>query len=293
MKSITIFLLILICISTRAQELIFPDLEIKPLPFSMFWNSKSLFNPAASGVDNRYYAAVAGGEQWIGTNYEPRDIGVILAMKSDFLHGAIGMNYVHTAFPEVFKIHNLNAIYSYHINLGNEKILSAGISGGISLVTSDYTMYDPPFYNEKSTNSNYNLQLGMLYRSDHLQLGLSSHHFEYTDIYSAGKEISSNIYIYSSYRFDIGEILDINPQLLITRHKSYTEIINLSSGLLFAFKERFWTGFTYRTDNTYGGLAGFDIAGIVRIGYSYEIRTKVSGIENYGNHELLVALMLR
>jgi len=156
----------------------------------------------------------------------------------------------------------------------------------------NYAFSDWPLVDDKGTITYYDFKLGLYYKSNHLQLGLSSNHFEYTDIYSAGKEISSNIYIYSSYRFDIGEILDINPQLLISKHNLYTETIILSSGLILTFKERFWTGFTYRTNNTYGGMAGFDIAGIVRIGYSYEIRTKVLGIGNYGNHELLLALML-
>jgi hypothetical protein len=40
-------------------------------------------------------------------------------------------------------------------------------------------------------------------------------------------------------------------------------------------------------------MAGVDIAGMVRLGYSFEITTKVPGVENYGNHELLVALMIK
>jgi type IX secretion system PorP/SprF family membrane protein len=258
----------------------------------MFWNSKSLINPAASGVENKFYAALMGGEQWMGIKTNPRNIGVIMAMKSDFLHGAVGMNYVYTSFPEVNKLHFLDANYSYHINLGNERILSAGISGGLTLLKYDYSM-DWPLVDDKGTVKYYDFQLGLFYKSNHLQLGLSSNYFEYTDIYSAGKDMSSNVYIYSSYRFEMSELLEINPELLISRHKLYDESIILSSGLLLTFKEIFWTGFTYRTDNTYGGMAGFDIAGIVRIGYSYEIRTKVLEIENYGNHELLVALMLR
>jgi type IX secretion system PorP/SprF family membrane protein len=292
MKPLYVFLFVLVCMPMRAQQLMSPDLQLKPLPFTMFWNAKSLFNPAANGIEHKYYAALMGGQQWLGTKSSPKNIGVVMAMKCDVLHGAVGMNYVYTDFLEIHKLHSFDANYSYHFKLGNERVLSAGISGGLTLDKYEFSM-EPPIEDQKGTEKYYNINLGLYYQSNHLRLGLSSDHYEYTDIFSAEKEIYGIIYLYSSYRFVIGENLDISPEILLSSFKLYNRSTNLTSGLLLTYKEKFWTGFTYRTDNTYGGMAGFNIAGTVKIGYSCEIRTKVDGFKNYGNHELVMALMIK
>jgi type IX secretion system PorP/SprF family membrane protein len=276
---------------TQAQTYAYPANASTKFPlYTMFWNSKSLFNPAASGVEHNYHVALMGREQWAGIKDGPRNGGVFYEMKSEVLHGGVGINYMYTTFFKIHQTHELNANYSYHHSLGNNRILSAGISGGITLMKYDFSMGDPLII-DKGNKTYYDFQFGLFYQSNHLQLGLSSNHFEHIELNSE-KRIFSQICLYSSYRFDIGKILAFRPEILMIWPEFITDNLTLSSGFIFTLKERFWTGFTYRTDDTYGGMAGVDIAGKVRLGYLFETTTGVPGSKTYGNHELLVALMI-
>jgi type IX secretion system PorP/SprF family membrane protein len=265
--------------------------SIKTPHFIMFWNSKSLFNPAASGIDDKYYLGLTVNEYWMGMKNAPVNIGAFFEAKSEALHGALGINYVNTKTSQFFSNHAFNANYSYHRKLGNNRILSAGIAGGLALYKSDNSTTDP-LTNDNGVNTFYNFHLGLFYQSNHLGLGVSSNHYEYVNM-DLKNAILSQISIFSSYRFDLGEILDISPEVLMTCPLDNKYDINISAGLLFTIKDIFRTGFVYGIDDIYGVTAGVDIAGKVRLSYAVEMRKSMQGGVNYGNHELLVALKIR
>jgi hypothetical protein len=93
-----------------------------------------------------------------------------------------------------------------------------------------------------------------------------------------------------SYRFDIGENFDLKPGLLVnsTDWKSYY----WSSMILIMFKERFWGGLSYTSNECIGAMAGFDIKSMLRIGYSLDYITSELN-HDIGSHEIILALMLK
>lgn len=287
-----LFFLTLILVGgfTKAQTLeTFQHLKL--LPFSMSWDAKSMFNPAASGVENKYYVALMGKEQWVGINNGPRDWSVLCEMKSELLHGGVGINYIYTTIFNTQQNHYFNAKYSYHIKLDHDKILSAGISGGLTLWNYDFSK-EPPYVGFKGQKKFYDFQFGLFYHSNHLSIGINSIHFEHLKLEPSDKSISSKLYLFSSYRFDLGELFDITPLLMIWPENKTQKTI-FSSAIICAIKNRYRVGFIYYNDDTYGATTSVDIAGLVKLGYLFEINTKVSGIEYHGNHEVLVALMIK
>jgi type IX secretion system PorP/SprF family membrane protein len=110
---------------------------------SMFWNSYSLINPAASGVQYKYYGALAGRAKWLGYKDTPRTGSALFDVKLNPMHGGAGINYTYEKYG-LTKFHKFNTNYSYHLNLPNEQTLSLGLSGGITVEKTDISEFVLP-----------------------------------------------------------------------------------------------------------------------------------------------------
>ena len=102
---------------------------------------------------------------------------------------------------------------------------------------------------------------------------------------------NNRAWIMGSYRFGIGEILDISPKVLIDATE--LKYNSLSSALIVAYKKKFWTGASYNTNNYYGFMAGFDIMNMIRIGCSFERSSSVLQKYSNGNWEFVLALLIK
>ena len=55
-----------------------------------------------------------------------------------------------------------------------------------------------------------------------------------------------------------------------------------------SFRDRFWIGGSYRHDDSYGVLAGFNISSLITVGYSYDITTSALNTVSNGTHEIVL-----
>jgi Bacteroidetes-specific putative membrane protein len=263
---------------------------------TMFWDSKSLFNPAVSGVNNKIYAALTGRAQWLGIEGAPLYGNAILDMKADVLHGGVGLNCNFERSGLFFKTKSANVNYSYQIDLKNHRILSLGVSGGLGIVKVNSPSFyppDPTIIVASKTSLFLNYKFGISYLTDHCELGLSL-----TQTKSNGNitpYFFSKYLGFCSYRFDIGEDIDIKPNFLIRTNELNVKNIALSSGLLMIYKERFWTGISYSLHQSYGAMIGYDILGMLKVGYSLDFTSPFDRNfrYRYANHEIIVAFTLK
>jgi len=259
----------------------------------MFWNVSSLYNPAASGLHYWFYAALTGRQQWAGRKDGPKSGSAVFDMKLNVLHGGGGINFTLEKTGGVQR-YDFNANYSYHVNLQNDRILGLGLSGGIGQCKISDLQYDPIM----TPNDNlkfYKFKIGLFYATRHLDIGLNSDHIIADKATNTDTELISRYLLLGAYRFDVGEILAIKPNILIKLYPKNGVDFKLSSGLLFIFKEKFWSGVSYAMDDKLGVLFGFDIINKLRIGYSFDIITAPinQGVNNYGNHEIIAALKIK
>lgn len=263
---------------------------------TMFWDSKSLFNPAVSGLNNKIYAAATGRAQWLGFKGAPLFGNAILDMKSGALHGGVGLNFALERLG-LLKTKSANVNYNYQIDLKNHRILSLGVSGGLGIVKvnlSSLYLPDPYIITDASDASLFlNYKFGLCYSTDHWELGLSL-----TQTKSTGNVklyFFDKYFGFCSYRLNICENIDIKPNLLIRTNELDGKNIALSSGLLMMYKERFWTGISYTLHQSYGAMIGYDILGMLKVGYSVDFTSFFdrSYRYRYANHEIIVAFTLK
>lgn len=280
-----LFLSSLIC---QAQMIIHPVRVISP-EYTMFWNTKSLFNPAATATESIYEASITGRGQWVGHKDAPLNLGLMLGMKSDILHGGAGFDYSFARYGQTLINHDFKLNYSYHMKLGEDRLLSAGISAGMTLMKYDFP-FDEPLIDDNGHDTFYDFQFGLFYRSTHLRLGLSSTHFQYFDPYSE-KNTLTLIHWYSSYGFDITDKIEFRPELLILFPELKTDDLALSTGFIATLNKIFQAGFTYRTNNSYGFTSGVNIAGKLQLGYLFEYTINKPG-QALGNHEFMMSFSM-
>jgi type IX secretion system PorP/SprF family membrane protein len=218
----------------------------------------------------------------------------IFDVKLNTLHGGTGINFGYDqAGPG--RTFTVNANYSYHINLQNDRVLSLGVSGGLSLANIDFSQIDMDDDQVIVSDVNYKLyhfKFGLFYASNHLDFGLSSTHVKVPEMLNADSRIINNYWMFCSYQFDIGENFGIKPNLLM-RTPSNKMDVTLSSGLLMIYKERFWTGLSYTIDRSVGAVVGYDIKGMIRIGYSFNYSAYPYNKYSYGIHEIIFGLKIR
>ena len=92
------------------------------------------------------------------------------------------------------------------------------------------------------------------------------------------------------YVFDLSESLKFKPAFLLNYINGAPLTFNLSTNFL--IRDVFTAGISYRFDNAFSGLAGFQVSNGTFIGYSYDYNTNGLGEFNSGSHEIIVKFYL-
>ena len=59
-----------------------------------------------------------------------------------------------------------------------------------------------------------------------------------------------------------------------------------------SFRDRFWFGGSFRKDDSYAVLAGFNLSSVVNVGYSYDVTTSALRSVSNGSHEIVLGILL-
>lgn len=260
--------------------------------YTLFWNKKSLFNPASSGVKQRYYGALIGRQQWVGIKDAPKSGMAIFDAKSNLLHGGAGVNFMYEKVGAI-KIYSTSINYNYQISFRNNNMLSIGASGGYMIEKIDISQIavDPIEFSNENLKA-FDFKFGLYYASKHLDLGLSSTHYKMPDELSANSEILSHYWFFCSYWFPLFERIVIQPNILLKMVDTDLNHTKLYSGLLVTFNQKMWTGLSYSTNGNIGAMIGCDIIKKFRIGYSFDYIKSEFTNNIYGTHEIILAVII-
>ncbi len=255
--------------------------------FTMKWNTYSLFNPATTALSNKHTATICRvGE-------EPKTICAIYNFKWDKLNSGIGLNYVNDQIGmETNNKYYFN--YSYHQQLMKERILSFGISFGIERKSVDYSKFipiepsDPLHGASVSHDLFYNINLGIALKTSHFLYGLSVtqlNEYKSEILYYKNKR---NIIATCIYTKNIGKNVTLKPNIFVKTDLTSTQY---DINILMFYKKRLWAGLTYRKDDAIAIMAGVDIKGKFRLGYSYDFTKSKIGDYSKGSNEIVLSFM--
>ncbi len=226
-------------------------------------------------------------------------------------HHGIGLTMVNDKAGS-FNRFTVNATYAYHLGLSPTMNLSAGFSAGITNVSIDRTKHDfdgagDPF--DPATGASLNGELnkirpdlgfGMWLYSKSYFVGISAQQIipqklSFVDdaaILTKGRLIP-HLFLTAGYRFLAGEDVNVIPSVMLKYVQgSSRNNFQPEANLKMQYRDMFWLGGSYRYQDGYAGMIGFNVSNSFNVGYAYDITTTALNTVSRGTHEFMIGFTL-
>lgn len=300
--------------------------------YTQYIFNQYLLNPALSGIENyvdfkggyrKQWSGIADapqtsfvsanwalGEQQLWSNAltsfpeqtgNPMDRNYMQNYMSSPSHHGMGITAVLDKTGPLKRL-DANVTYAYHIQLSNNFNLSAGVAAGISSISLDInaltfdTPYDPALSRGLVNQVKPDLSLGLWLYGARLFAGISAQQilpqklsFSADNQYNRGKEVP-HLFATAGYKFFIEEDIAVIPSVMVKYIQPAPTSIDLNVKL--AFKDKLWLGGSYRKNDSFSVLAGFNVGKMVNLTYSYDFTTSDLNQVSNGSHEIVLGILL-
>lgn len=279
-----IFLLIIVFVALKATSFAQNDIL-----FSHYMFNEMTFNPAVAGNSPTLDATLLARQQWIGFDDAPSSqvLNVHSYMKGI---GGLGLTIINDRLGYENSL-NAKLLYAHHFQLSRTSLLSLGASVGLMSKGIDGTQLiyedddDEGALRHRENRMRPDFGFGIEYNTSIFTLGLSSTHIEQSLGEASLFDVPRHYYAYAKFRVEASHKLNIIPTVLF---KSAEFIHQVDVGALAFYDDKFWVGGSYRTDNVYVGMLGFNITPDLKFGYSYDFGTGPLRSYNDGSHEVML-----
>lgn len=290
-----------------------------------------LLNPALSGIENYTDFKAGYRKQWSGIENSPQTsfAAAHWSLGGDYLwknplsqpekgDDPMSQNYMqnYTASPahhgmgamvivdKAGPISRLDAslTYAYHLQLSGTYNLSVGVAAGITRIGLDVNALtlenpnDPALNNAITSQIKPDLGLGVWLYGSRFFAGASVQQilpqklaFTSDPNYNTGKEVPHG-FLTAGYKFMVAEDIAAIPSFMV-KYVSPTPV-SVDVNLKMTLKDRFWLGASYRHNDSYSAMAGFNVSKLVNLSYSYDFTTSQLNKVSYGSHEIVLGLQL-
>ncbi len=299
-----------------------------------------ILNPALSGIENYSDLKMSTRDQWVGLNGAPKTnyLSIHRAIgKQDYKtsstsfaipgqnprgsnywenytasepHHGVGMIMVNDRSGS-FNRFSVSGTYAYHIGLNGKTNLSAGFSGGVTVVSIDKSKQDftgtgssndPATYSLSNELNKVKPDLGAglwLYSSNYF-LGISAqqiipHKLVFVDdaaIVQKGKFVP-HLFFTGGYRFLLGDDINALPSFML-KYVTGSSKNNFQpeGNLKLQFRDLLWVGGSYRHEDGYAAMVGLKAGNSFNIGYAYDFTTTRINTMSRGTHEIVIGFLL-
>jgi type IX secretion system PorP/SprF family membrane protein len=315
-------LLCVIVLSTYAQQ--------KP-QYTQYIFNNFLLNPAVAGIENYTDVKLGHRSQWsglegapvtayltinapIGNNFTQGDATSFPSggdnpysrlYTQDYRaaepHHGIGFMLVTDKAGPIEQT-NMAATYAYHIGLAPRLNLAVGVSAGVNhlylntaLITLEY-QYD--FALTDINNNQWKPDAGVgvwLYSSDYY-VGVSAQQIiPQNQFFTTGNKLNLNksvphYFATAGYKLYLSDDVTLLPSALLKFIEPAPTSFDINMKI--SFRDKFWFGGSYRRDDSFGVLAGFNLNSLINVSYSYDVTTSALNTVSNGSHEIVLGIML-
>ena len=323
MKKLIFVFACLITIKTFSQQ--------KP-QYTQYIFNQYLLNPALSGIENYIDFKAGYRKQWAGINDAPQtsfvsahwalgdnqlwsnaltsfpeqtgnpmDRNYMQNYMSSPSHHGMGVIAVLDKTGPIKRL-DANVTYAYHLQLSDKFNLSAGVAAGLSSISLDVnalsfdTPSDPVLNRALINQLKPDLNIGLWLYGARIFAGLSAQQilsqklsFTGDDTYNTGKQVP-HYFATAGYKFFFDDEIAAIPSIMVKYVQPSPISIDLNMKI--AFKDKIWVGGSYRKDDSFSAMAGFNIGKMVNLTYAYDFTTSDLNQVSNGSHEIVLGLML-
>jgi type IX secretion system PorP/SprF family membrane protein len=180
--------------------------------------------------------------------------------------------------------------------------VAVGVQGGFNhmiLNTAQITLEnpnDPTINNLQGNQWRPDVGLGIWAYSANYFFGVSAQQLLPQNFYlingatATQSKATPHIFVQGGYKVFLSDDVTLLPSALLKfiDPAPITYDINLKM----SFRDRFWFGGSYRKDDSFAALAGFNLSSFINVGYSYDMTTSALRTVSNGSHEIVIGIML-
>lgn len=238
-----------------------------------------------------------------GSNENPLSRSYVNSYSAAEPHHGVGL-IAMTDKAGLVRQTSVNLSYAYHLGLTNEINLSLGISGGFNSLSVDVDalrikadeMSDPLFSADYNNRIRPDLGAGVWLYSPRFFVGASAKQLMGSRSKIVNNEVktlayqSTSFYVTGGYKVFLDEDIAMIPSALVSYWVNSPAAFD--ANLKLAYQDKFWVGGSFRNNDSFSILAGFNVASLVNLSYSYDVNTSKLRSVNNGTHEIVLGILL-
>lgn len=291
-----------------------------------------LLNPALSGIENYTDVKLGYRSQWtgldgapvtsyftinapIGKNFLQGDATAFPAggglnpssrsytqnyMAAEPHHG-VGLTIVSDKTGPITQT-NIDATYAYHLGITETLNLAVGVSAGVShnLIDVSKLTYvdqnDPTIQGLTPSQWKPDLGVGVWAYSSNYFFGVSAQQILPQNLYVTGANTASqnktvpHYFVTGGVKLFVSDDITLMPSALL---KFIAPVpVTFDVNMKMSFQDKFWIGGSYRRNDSYAALVGFNLSSLINVGYSYDFTTSALNTVSHGSHEIVLGILL-
>jgi len=265
--------------------------------YTQYMYNMNVVNPAYAGSKESLSITALYRNQWTGIADNPVTFTIAAHSPLGDKVG-LGISAIKDELGPVSET-NVNADFSYTLELGNSWNLALGLKAGATfheVGLLDIELQDPndPFFSENINNVYANVGAGLFLYSNKFYFGasvpnfLKSVHLDETidgEAIKFGSE-TNHFFVTAGYVFQISENVKLKPSTMVKA--TLDSPISFDANLNALFYEKFEIGGSYRWDDSFSAIVGFQILETLRIGYAYDYITSDLSAVAGASHEIIL-----
>jgi len=233
--------------------------------------SEIAFNPAIAGSSPKIETALLSRMQWAG--YTGAPLTQVLNAHGFVRNvGGLGMNIINDKLGNESTL-DAKLMYAHHLQIDRKSLLSFGVAAGFmsknidveKLIFEDKDDAKALITGERRFKPDFNF--GIEFNSHFVTLGVASTHIHQGFKTANNFQIPRHYYAYGKFRIEVSDKINIVPSFLV---KSSTFITQFDINTLLYYDKKLWFGASYRPNQAYVGIVGFNITEDIKFGYAYD-----------------------
>jgi type IX secretion system PorP/SprF family membrane protein len=261
--------------------------------YTQYMYNMSVVNPAYAGSNEGLTITGLYRDQWSKLDGSPTTI-TFSAHSPVGNNVGLGLSAINQELGPV-KETNVYADFAYTLNLGGSSRLALGIKAGATfhdVGLAGLQVQDPgdPFFGENINNVYPNVGAGAFFYTDNFYVGVSvpnmlkSVHLDENGM-KFGSEVQ-HFFATAGYVFQVTDNFKLKPSTLVKA--SFDSPISFDANLNALFYDRFEIGGSYRFEDSFSGVIGFQVTDFVRIGYAYDHIVSDLNVYTSASHEIIL-----
>jgi len=265
--------------------------------YTQYMYNMNVVNPAYAGIKETLSLTALYRKQWSGLEGAPETFTFSGHSPINDKIG-LGLSAIKDELGPVQET-NVYVDFSYTLQVSETLKLALGLKAGATfhdVGLTDLELQDPndPFFSKDINNTYPNIGAGAFFYGDNFYLGLSVPNF-LTSVHldENGLKYGSEVNHYfatAGYVFQVSENAKLKPSVMAK--SAFDAPLSFDANLNALFYEKFEIGVSYRLEDSFSGLVGFQATPYLRIGYAYDhIISELDAVAS-ASHEVILTFDL-